>query len=218
MNLSSWQSSRQNPNLFFLVRSASLVLALFLLLEPLAPVLAEEEQAAEQTSTTSEPVQASPVVIVPAGSPEPEPGAPDTDVEFSALGEESGDTQTTEPEKPAAEEPEPTEGEGESQSMMMGGSANGSDRGQLQQGSKINQQNGALSYDYSIVVPPGRNGMQPNLALIYNSSAGSDSDIFGHGWSMNLPYVERVNKTGSEPGWRCNEPGRGVHLDHEHLQ
>jgi hypothetical protein len=55
-----------------------------------------------------------------------------------------------------------------------------------------------MTYSYPIVIPPGRNGMQPpDLSLSYSSDDKRQDSIFGYGWSMNLPYIERVNKLGT---------------------
>ncbi len=60
------------------------------------------------------------------------------------------------------------------------------------------QSTGAMTYSYPIAIPPGRNGMQPpDLALTYSSDDKRQDSIFGYGWSMNLPYIERVNKLGT---------------------
>jgi virulence plasmid B protein len=40
--------------------------------------------------------------------------------------------------------------------------------------------------------------MQPDLALQYNSNGARNDDIFGYGWSVNIPYIQRLNKTGTE--------------------
>jgi hypothetical protein len=49
----------------------------------------------------------------------------------------------------------------------------------------------------SLNIPPGRNGLTPDLALEYNSQQLEDG-IVGYGWSLSIPYIERINKTGSE--------------------
>jgi RHS repeat-associated protein len=46
-------------------------------------------------------------------------------------------------------------------------------------------------------IPPGRNGLQPDLALQYNSQRAEDS-IVGYGWTINIPYIQRLNKVGSQ--------------------
>ena len=55
---------------------------------------------------------------------------------------------------------------------------------------------GALVYDYSIIVPPGRQGMQPDLKLQYNSQGITQDSIVGFGWNINIPKIERINKHG----------------------
>ncbi len=64
---------------------------------------------------------------------------------------------------------------------------------------------GALSYSHSIVVPQGRNGMTPSIALNYNSQSGKDASLVGYGWNITIPYIERVNKKGTETLYSQNE-------------
>ena len=59
-----------------------------------------------------------------------------------------------------------------------------------------NDQTGALSYDVPIVIPPGRNGMQPSLSLVYNSQQDDNESIVGYGWSLSIPYIERIARKG----------------------
>lgn len=49
-------------------------------------------------------------------------------------------------------------------------------------------QSGAATLSYPIAIPKGRNGMQPNLALTYNSEARSS--WCGYGWSLTLPNID----------------------------
>ncbi len=59
------------------------------------------------------------------------------------------------------------------------------------------ESSGALITSYPITIPPGRNGFQPDLKLEYNSQNSSQIDsVFGAGWSLNIPYIEKVNKSG----------------------
>lgn len=46
-------------------------------------------------------------------------------------------------------------------------------------------------------IPPGRNGLQPDLALEYNSQ-NTDDNIVGYGWRISVPFIQRLNKTGSQ--------------------
>jgi RHS repeat-associated protein len=53
---------------------------------------------------------------------------------------------------------------------------------------------GAAGTSTPIVVPPGRNGIAPNLALTYNSSAGNGQ--LGVGWSLDAGSIQRNTKNG----------------------
>ncbi len=66
------------------------------------------------------------------------------------------------------------------------------------------QMTGALLLNYPIVTPPGRNGLQPDLILSYNSGNQDIDSVFGQGWSINIPYIERINKTGLEDMYSQN--------------
>jgi RHS repeat-associated protein len=57
---------------------------------------------------------------------------------------------------------------------------------------------GSLSYSYDIVVPPGRNGLQPNVSLVYNSDNELNDSYVGYGWSVDIPYISRLNKKGTD--------------------
>ncbi|NQT74506.1 MAG: hypothetical protein HQ553_17340 [Chloroflexi bacterium] len=54
--------------------------------------------------------------------------------------------------------------------------------------------NGSLNYQVPIEVPPGRNGIAPDLALAYNSAAGNG--IVGVGWSLEVGSIQRSTKFG----------------------
>lgn len=55
---------------------------------------------------------------------------------------------------------------------------------------------GAATYAVPITTPPGRNGMQPNLQLTYNSQRTDQSSIVGYGWEISIPYIQRLNRYG----------------------
>ncbi len=53
---------------------------------------------------------------------------------------------------------------------------------------------GAAVYNIPIVVPPGRKGVQPNLALTYNSY--TSNGWIGVGWDLEIGSIERSTKRG----------------------
>ena len=66
---------------------------------------------------------------------------------------------------------------------------------------------GAATYTVPIEVPPGINGLQPELALVYNSQAGNG--ILGVGWQLSgLSAITRCPKTYAQDGVK-----EGIKLD-----
>lgn len=50
---------------------------------------------------------------------------------------------------------------------------------------------GSAVYSYPIAVPPGTNGLQPQLALSYSSTDSGPAGIAGLGWDLTTSYVMR---------------------------
>ncbi|MEK7183144.1 MAG: SpvB/TcaC N-terminal domain-containing protein, partial [Patescibacteria group bacterium] len=61
-----------------------------------------------------------------------------------------------------------------------------------------NEYSGAFTYDYPLRLPPGRNGLQPQLSLSYSSASTGSDNIIGYGWDVSLPKIERLNKQGTD--------------------
>jgi hypothetical protein len=62
---------------------------------------------------------------------------------------------------------------------------------------KADGESGPLIQTLKLDIPPGRNALQPDLSLEYNSQSAEDS-IAGYGWTVTVPYIQRLNKTGSQ--------------------
>jgi RHS repeat-associated protein len=62
---------------------------------------------------------------------------------------------------------------------------------------KVDGQSGAFTQRVPLDIPPGRNGLQPDVSLQYNSQNTADG-VVGYGWSLSIPYIQRLNKTGSQ--------------------
>lgn len=61
---------------------------------------------------------------------------------------------------------------------------------------EVDSVTGSMVYRYDIVVPPGRNDMTPNVALVYNSSEANRESVIGSGWEISIPTIQRINKVG----------------------
>ncbi len=53
---------------------------------------------------------------------------------------------------------------------------------------------GAAQFSYPIEVPPGRNGLQPNVALQYSSY--NENGWVGVGWDLALGSIQRSTRHG----------------------
>src|SRR6266516_6028280 len=65
---------------------------------------------------------------------------------------------------------------------------------------------GTGNFTVPIALPPGRNGFQPQLSLVY--STGNGNGPFGLGWSLSIPGVSRKTSHGV-PRYQDSAP----HLD-----
>src|SRR5215210_1949414 len=69
---------------------------------------------------------------------------------------------------------------------------------------------GTGNFTIPIALPPGRNGFQPQLSLVY--STGTGNGPFGLGWGLSLPGVSRKTSKGVP---RYNESAEPAALDHD---
>jgi RHS repeat-associated protein len=64
-------------------------------------------------------------------------------------------------------------------------------------------QSGTGNFTVPIALPPGRNGLQPELSIVY--STGNGNGPFGLGWGLSVPGVMRKTAKGL-PQYRDNSP------------
>jgi RHS repeat-associated protein len=67
---------------------------------------------------------------------------------------------------------------------------------------------GTGNFTIPLALPPGRNGLQPQLSLVY--STGTGNGPFGLGWSLSIPGVSRKTSKGVP---RYNEDAQQAALD-----
>jgi hypothetical protein len=206
----------------------ALILSVSLLLAPLETALAQEGPPPEQPSdpspstTPADDASPAPDFSIPgvddqadatpseAATPDTsEPSAADTPVAAADPGNtpptsdvpDNQTTDTTSTDDTQDTEAKPPE---ESQSMLSGSFGDGSPTlanpnvfTSESTAPKADGQTGALVQTVPLDIPPGRNGLQPSLALKYNSQ-NTDDSIVGYGWSLTIPYIQRLNKIGSQ--------------------
>lgn len=188
----------------------ALVFVFIFVLQPMAPLFAQEASALETTETsdvngiltpdveTTEPI-AEPVEPIETIS------VPFSDVETSAQApseipmEEPGAVEDPIIE-PETESEIPVEKEPESQDMAVLDQSDSTqvsnNFGLAQKLPEIDKNTGSLIYNYPISVPPGRNNFQPDIVLSYNSNLNNQNSILGYGWSLSIPYIKRLSKNG----------------------
>lgn len=74
---------------------------------------------------------------------------------------------------------------------------------------------GAMTYRLPIAAPPGRKGVQPNLAITYRSDSGNG--FLGVGWDLEIPAIERsarkgVSYSGDGNGYILRMAGADIEL------
>ena len=62
---------------------------------------------------------------------------------------------------------------------------------------EFDETTGAFKYIFPIITPPGKRGMERDLKLIYDSSLDKN-EYLGLNWTKNIPFIERINRTGIE--------------------
>jgi hypothetical protein len=119
---------------------------------------------------------------------------PQTDPAIDA-GEALAEEQPTEEEPKDEEEEEEEEPDGllDDETEVVDHYRNSFDSNRFAQ---VDESSGMLKYEIPLTIPPGRNGLQPDLRLIYESKQPNEGSLVGYGWSLSLPYIQRMNKRG----------------------
>lgn len=177
---------------------------------PIMPVLAQEVPLSPTPAPQDNSSEISPPGYL-SGSPAKEPGSIATPVadddglnDSNKLEPDPSNEQGTEEEVDTKQIDDQPESDPEEQSSLMGQSDEPQAQPHVAPSTikqlvpESDQVTGALVYSFPITVALGRNGMQPDLALAYNSGAASEQgSIFGAGWSINIPSIERINRNGT---------------------
>ncbi|MEZ5935211.1 MAG: SpvB/TcaC N-terminal domain-containing protein, partial [Alphaproteobacteria bacterium] len=58
------------------------------------------------------------------------------------------------------------------------------------------KKSGAMIHTIDIDIPPGRAGLSPAVALTYNNQDRNDQNLVGYRWSLSIPSIARINRTG----------------------
>ncbi|PIS04710.1 MAG: hypothetical protein COT81_04980, partial [Candidatus Buchananbacteria bacterium CG10_big_fil_rev_8_21_14_0_10_42_9] len=69
----------------------------------------------------------------------------------------------------------------------------------------VDELTGTFSFTYPITFPPGRAGMQPNLALQYNHQLKNVGSMVGYGWQLTIPNISRDNRFGVDALYNRND-------------
>lgn len=70
---------------------------------------------------------------------------------------------------------------------------------------QVDPSTGALIYKYDFNFPQGVKGLTPEVSLTYNSQNLKDASSFGYGWNITVPYIERMNKSGTDKMYTQND-------------
>lgn len=190
----------KNP---LVVRLTALVLAFLFLATPIASIFAKNESVASpvegMVSETPAPETPQPETLIEVLPKSEKPSLlAETSPELSSLESGADGKKSKDKEKNKDKDVQDPGNIGIAYGSQQGSSnpqpnANGMTPPVIPQ---IDENTGSLEYSYPLTVPPGRNGMQPDLKLQYSSQNTTQGSIFGYGFDINIPKIERINKHG----------------------
>ncbi len=172
-------------------------LAVGLLLEPVHGI-----SASEATVTESSPIQESSTPESVSTTPSSEAVPEETPADLSEPESESGSEKNTEDPKEESTQEIKDESKEAETSESQGIEPPVEPTIQLppttvkQKLPDADIASGALVYSYSLRAPSGRNGTEPGLSLNYNSQQNEEGSLFGYGWGLSIPTIERKNVDG----------------------
>jgi hypothetical protein len=164
------------------IRTGVFFLLIISLLVPYPAIVAAQE-AADLPNASEETVSSEETTAPPESAPTPETAEESTPVESEEESEDGDDEEP--PPEGLLDEQEPDPAYGDERAPRV-----------RQPVVEPDQLDGSLRYLHPLTIPPGRNGMEPDLALVYSSRPDEQISPFGYGWSINIPYIERVNRYG----------------------
>lgn len=198
--------SKKTVSFFKVVTSLFLILSFFI--TPVSLVFAQEAPAStdtsslQQTTTDNSPeiITTDPIIPEEIVTP-PDPVKKETsEIDQAYLDPTSPlyDPEHKEPEDITSDVKDPEESASRSATVSQNALILNSNAQRDAIRPEIDQTTGALVYSYPIETPDGVNGLNPNVKLSYNSQNTKNDSVYGYGWSSNIPYIERVNKHGTE--------------------
>ncbi len=182
------------PQFVSSLRKLTLIVLVFLLIFGSVPAVFAQEAETLANSNTEAPAP----IEVPAGPEKVVETLPTGEVEQPQPVSKAPDDETTKDkkEKPGKDE------DPETQSLSAGIVTPINQMGKIVESKnrlspQVDNITGALVYEYQIIVPPGRNQMTPDVTLVYNSATANTDSIIGSGWDFSIPYIQRINKDGT---------------------
>jgi virulence plasmid B protein len=191
--------SRKGSSFYKLL--SSLLIASFLL--P-ASVFAQVAESSTSEGSTQPATSSTPGDTVNGSTQNTQAATPPADPQNGTLTDQASPTATGAVTKDKGDKGKPVPGdETDGTFSILSGGDTVYDYGREPVGSRLSpgpslDLSGAFRYSYPLTVPPGRKGLEPKLSLEYSNQSSENQSVFGYGWSDNIPYIQRINKAGSE--------------------
>ncbi len=110
----------------------------------------------------------------------------------TAKGASAGTIKSTAPAIKSSTNVAPTVVTAQDNSAVKGNKITLASKGDADEGS------GAFQYSIPIITTAGRNGLNPNMSLSYDSRRNNQTSYIGLGWELEIPTISRMNKNGAD--------------------